>query len=64
VTVTNGTGEFKKAAGTGTLACTTTDLAHYTCTEKLKLVQQEGSSARPQTEQPSPSRAQSRRPRP
>jgi hypothetical protein len=40
VTVTNGTGEFKKAAGTGTLACATTDLAHYTCTEKLKLVQQ------------------------
>lgn len=40
VTVTNGTGFFKKATGTGTLACTTTDLAHYACTEKLKLVQQ------------------------
>ena len=40
VTVTNGTGFFKKAAGTGTLACTTTDLAHYACTEKLKLIQQ------------------------
>ena len=40
VTVTNGTGFFKKAAGTGTLACVTTDLAHYTCTEKLKLIQQ------------------------
>ena len=40
VTVTNGTGFFKKAAGTGTLACVTTDLAHYTCTEKLQLIQQ------------------------
>jgi hypothetical protein len=40
VTVTNGTGEYKKAAATGTLACSTTDLAHYTCTERLKLVQQ------------------------
>jgi hypothetical protein len=40
VTVTNGTGFFKKATGTGTLACTTTDLAHYACTEKLKLIQQ------------------------
>jgi hypothetical protein len=40
VTVTNSTGFFKKAAGTGTLACATTDLAHYTCTEKLKLIQQ------------------------
>lgn len=40
VTVTNGTGFFKKATGTGTLACTTTDLAHYACSEKLKLVQQ------------------------
>ncbi len=40
VTVTNGTGLYKKAVGTGTLACSTTDLAHYTCTEKLKLVQQ------------------------
>ena len=30
VTVTNGTGLFRKAAGTGTLACATTDLAHYT----------------------------------
>jgi hypothetical protein len=39
VTVTNGTGLFKKATGTGTLACTTTDLAHYACTEKLKLQQ-------------------------
>jgi len=40
VTVTNGTGFFKKAAGTGTLACVTTDLAHDTCTEKLQLIQQ------------------------
>jgi hypothetical protein len=40
ISVTNGTGVFKKATGTGTLACTTTDLAHYACTEKLKLVQQ------------------------
>jgi hypothetical protein len=40
VTVTNGTGLFKKATGTGTLGCTTKDLAHYACTEKLKLVQQ------------------------
>lgn len=39
VTVTNGTGLYRKATGTGTLSCTTTDLAHYTCTEKLKLVQ-------------------------
>ena len=39
ITVTNGTGVFKKATGTGTLACATTDSAHYTCTEKLKLVQ-------------------------
>jgi hypothetical protein len=39
VTVTNGTGIYRKAAGTGTLTCTTTDLAHYACTEKLKLVQ-------------------------
>jgi hypothetical protein len=38
ITVTNGTGAFKKAAGKGTLACTTTDLAHYACTEKLKLI--------------------------
>lgn len=40
ISVSNGTGVFKKAAGTGTLACTTTDLAHFACTEKLKLVQQ------------------------
>ncbi len=40
ITVTNGTGFLKKAAGTGRLACSTTDLAHYTCTEKLKLIQQ------------------------
>ena len=40
VTVTNGTGFFKRASGNGTLSCTTTDLAHYACTEKLKLVQQ------------------------
>jgi hypothetical protein len=39
ITVTDGTGLFKKATGTGTLACATTDSAHYTCTEKLKLVQ-------------------------
>ena len=40
VTVTNGTGFLKKSAGSGTLACTTTDLAHYACTEKLELIQQ------------------------
>ena len=40
VTITNGTGFFKKATGTGTLTCATTDLAHYACTEKLKLIQQ------------------------
>jgi hypothetical protein len=39
ITVTDGTGFFKQATGTGTLACATTDSAHYTCTEKLKLVQ-------------------------
>jgi hypothetical protein len=39
VTVTGGTGIYRKAAGTGTLTCATADLAHYTCTEKLKLVQ-------------------------
>lgn len=38
VTVTGGTGLFRKATGSGTLACFTTDSAHYTCTEKLKLV--------------------------
>ena len=38
-TVTNGTGVFKKATGKATLACTTTDLAHFACTEKLKLIQ-------------------------
>jgi hypothetical protein len=40
VTVTGGTGFFRKAAGAGTLACATTDLAHYACTEKLQLIQQ------------------------
>ena len=40
VTIINGTGFFKKATGTGTLTCATTDLAHYACTEKLKLIQQ------------------------
>ncbi|MGI8715145.1 MAG: hypothetical protein ACR2NR_18570 [Solirubrobacteraceae bacterium] len=39
ITVTNGTRLFRKVTGTGTLACTTTDSTHYTCTEKLKLVQ-------------------------
>jgi hypothetical protein len=37
ITVSNGTGAFKGAAGTGTLTCSTSDSAHYTCTEKLKL---------------------------
>jgi hypothetical protein len=36
----SGTGFFRKATGTGTLVCATTDLAHYACTEKLKLIQQ------------------------
>lgn len=40
ISVTNGTGSFKRSVGTGTLACATTDLTHYTCTEKLKLVTQ------------------------
>ncbi len=40
MTVTNGTAFFKKVTGTAKLSCTTTDLAHYACTEKLKLVQQ------------------------
>lgn len=39
MTLTNGSGVFKKATGTATLACTTTDSAHFVCTEKLKLVQ-------------------------
>jgi hypothetical protein len=37
VTIKNGTGVDKKAVGTGTLTCMTTDAVHYTCTEKLKL---------------------------
>ena len=37
VTVKNGTGIYKKATGKGTLKCSTTDAAHYSCTEKLKL---------------------------
>ena len=47
ISVTNGTGLFRRTAGTGTLTCTTTDLAHYACTEKLKLVQQVLTAATP-----------------
>jgi hypothetical protein len=38
VMVTSGRGLYKKATGSGTLTCSTTDAAHYTCTEKLKLI--------------------------
>jgi hypothetical protein len=38
LTVKNGKGIYKDATGTGTLTCATTDAAHYTCTEKLKLI--------------------------
>jgi hypothetical protein len=37
ITIKNGTGIDKKAVGTGTLTCLTTDSIHYACTEKLKL---------------------------
>lgn len=38
VTVTGGSGVDKKATGKGTLACSSADDLHYTCTEHLKLV--------------------------
>jgi hypothetical protein len=38
VTIKNGTGSYRKATGTGTLNCSTTDATHFTCTEKLKLI--------------------------
>ena len=37
ITVSNGTGAYARAAGKGTLSCSTTDAAHYACKEALKL---------------------------
>jgi hypothetical protein len=39
ITIKGGTGALKGATGSGTLACSTVDAVHYTCTEKLKLTQ-------------------------
>jgi hypothetical protein len=38
VTIKNGSGVDRNAAGTGTLSCSTADAVQYACTEKVKLV--------------------------
>jgi hypothetical protein len=39
ITIKSGTGTDKSSTGTGTLACATTDAVHFTCTEKVTLIQ-------------------------
>ncbi|HEX3975910.1 MAG TPA: hypothetical protein VHW96_06570 [Solirubrobacteraceae bacterium] len=39
IVVAGGNGAEKKITGAGTLACATADAVHFTCTEKLKLIE-------------------------
>jgi hypothetical protein len=39
IAVSGGNGAEKQSTGAGTLACATADAVHFTCTEKLKLVE-------------------------
>jgi hypothetical protein len=39
ITAKGGTGSFSKATGSGTLSCTTSDAAHLSCQESLRLTQ-------------------------